>query len=139
VFAIISAVRAVRRHEHWAALAFEGIIDLAAAAVALLWPLITVIVLVYVMAGWAVASGILLLIATLRQPVAQGKWAMRIGAVVSIVWGVLLTIAPLLGALVLTWWIGAYALFFGGAMLAFGFQLHRTQSHGMPSSTPQSA
>src|ERR1700744_1189031 len=113
VFAIVSAVRAVRRHERWALLALEGVVDLAAGAVAIAVPLITAIILIYVMAGWAIASGILLLIATFRQPVAQGKWAMRVGAIVSTIWGVLLLIAPLLGALVLTWWIAAYALFFG--------------------------
>jgi uncharacterized membrane protein HdeD (DUF308 family) len=133
VFAIVSAVRAVRRHERWALLALEGVVDLAAGAVAIAVPLITAIILIYVMAGWAIASGILLLIAAFRQPVAQGKWAMRVGAIVSIIWGVLLLIAPLLGALVLTWWIAAYALFFGGALLVFAFQLRRVQTHGMPS------
>jgi uncharacterized membrane protein HdeD (DUF308 family) len=137
VFAIVSAVRAVRRHERWPLLALEGIVDLAAGALAIAVPLITAIILIYVMAGWAIASGILLLIATFRQPVAQGKWAMRLGALVSIIWGVLLLIAPLLGALVLTWWMAAYALFFGGALLVFAFQLHRVQTHGMPSPTFQ--
>jgi uncharacterized membrane protein HdeD (DUF308 family) len=73
VFAIIAAVRAIRRHQRWGALTFEGIVDLAAAAVALLWPVITLIVLIYVMAAWAITSGMFLLFATFRQPVAQGK------------------------------------------------------------------
>jgi uncharacterized membrane protein HdeD (DUF308 family) len=137
VFAIVSAVRAVRRHERWALLALEGVVDLAAGAVAIAVPLITAIILMYVMAGWAIASGILLLLAAFWQPVAQGKWAMRVGAIVSIIWGVLLLIAPLLGALVLTWWIAAYALFFGGALLVFAFQLRRVQTHGIPSPTFQ--
>jgi uncharacterized membrane protein HdeD (DUF308 family) len=43
--------------------------------------------------------------------------------VVSILYGAALVIAPLIGALVLTWWIGAYALIFGIAMLVLAFRL----------------
>ena len=39
---------------------------------------------------------------------------------------------PLLGALVLTWWLGAYALVFGIAMLVAAFQL-RSRSQEQPS------
>ena len=39
------------------------------------------------------------------------------------IWGVLLVIAPLVGAVVLTWWLGAYALVFGIALLVLAFQL----------------
>jgi uncharacterized membrane protein HdeD (DUF308 family) len=129
VFAIAAAVRAIRRHEHWGFLAFEGIADLVAGGIALAWPLITLIILIYLMGAWALVSGIFLLIATFRQPHAQGRWPMRIGALVSIAWGVLLLFAPVLGAVVLTWWIAAYALFFGGALLAFAYRLHQVQSH----------
>lgn len=41
----------------------------------------------------------------------------------SIIYGITLVIAPAIGALVLTWWIGAYAFVFGIAMLVFAFEL----------------
>ena len=41
----------------------------------------------------------------------------------SIILGILLIIWPLIGAVVLTWWIAAYALFFGIAMLVLAFRL----------------
>jgi len=37
---------------------------------------------------------------------------------------VLLIAAPFLGALVLTWWLGAYAIFFGVALIAVAIKLH---------------
>jgi uncharacterized membrane protein HdeD (DUF308 family) len=43
----------------------------------------------------------------------------------------------LTGAVVLTWWMAAYALFFGGALLALAFQL-RARRRDQPSSTPVS-
>ena len=48
---------------------------------------------------------------------------MLLGGAISVVWGVLLLLWPLLGALVLTWWMAGYALFFGGALLALAFRL----------------
>ncbi len=129
IIAIVGAVRAISRHGHWAMLLLEGVADLAAASVALLWPAITVIVLIYLMAAWAIATGLFLLVATLRHPSQQGQWAMRIGAIVSLVWGVLLLFAPLIGALVVTWWIAGYALFFGGALLTMAYRLHKVHAH----------
>ena len=38
--------------------------------------------------------------------------------------GILLVIEPLIGAVVLTLWVGAYALVFGVFLLVLGFQLH---------------
>jgi uncharacterized membrane protein HdeD (DUF308 family) len=129
VLAIVAAVRAIRRHGHWSMLLIEGILDLAAATVAISWPLMTAIILVYLLAGWAIATGLFMLIATFRHPSHQGQWAMRIAAIVSLLWGLLLLFAPLLGALVLTWWIAAYALFFGGALLAMAWRLRKVHTH----------
>lgn len=139
IFAIIAGVRAARRHERWALLVLEGVADLAAAAIAFLWPLITVLAFVYLLGAWAIVSGALLLGATFRQPVAQGRWLMGISGVVSIIWGFLLLLWPFTGALVLTWWMAGYALFFGGALLALAFKLHRLQSERPAARTFQQA
>jgi uncharacterized membrane protein HdeD (DUF308 family) len=129
VLAVVAATRAMGRHGHWGLLLVEGIADLAAAAVAMAWPLITIEILIYLMAGWAIATGAFMLVATSRHPTHQGQWPMRIGAVISILWGFLLLFAPLLGALVVTWWIAAYALFFGGALLAMAYRLRKVHAH----------
>jgi uncharacterized membrane protein HdeD (DUF308 family) len=123
IFTIVAAVRAARRHERWGWLVFEGIADLAAGAVALLWPLLTVVAFVFLMAAWAIVSGALLTAAAFRLNFPHGRGWMLFGGVVSLIWGVLLLIWPLTGALVLTWWMAAYALFFGGALLVLAFRL----------------
>jgi hypothetical protein len=43
----------------------------------------------------------------------------------------LLIIEPLIGAVVLTLWIGAYAVVFGVLLLVLGFQLNSIQRHLM--------
>jgi uncharacterized membrane protein HdeD (DUF308 family) len=101
------------------------VVDLAAGAVALVWPLITALTFVLVMAAWAVFSGALMLSAAFRLTRAHGRGWMALAGVVSVVWGVLLALAPGIGALVLTWWMGAYALFFGIALLVLAFRLRR--------------
>lgn len=123
VFAIVSGVRAAARNERWGWLIFEGVVNLGAAAAAFFYPGITLLVFVVFSAAWAVVSGVALLIATVRLPVAHGRWLMGLGAVASIVWGVLLYLAPLPGLIVMTWWLGAYALVFGVMLILLGLRL----------------
>ena len=126
VLALVAGLRAAERHERWGWLALEGIADLVAGVIAIVWPLITVLAFVYLMGVWAIVSGALLLSATIRLQLTHGKWLMGLGGVVSVIWGILLILMPIVGALVLTWWMGAYALFFGGALLVLAFRLrHR--------------
>jgi uncharacterized membrane protein HdeD (DUF308 family) len=136
ILAIIAAVGAARRHERWGWLAFEGIADLIAGTIAFFWPLITVVAFVFLMAIWAIVTGALLTAAALRLHVAHGRWVMVFGGLVSIIWGVLLIVFPLAGALVLIWWMAAYALFFGVAQLVLAFRL-RKRRHDV--AAPQAA
>jgi len=41
-----------------------------------------------------------------------------------VIFGIVLLIAPVVGAVVLTWWLGVYALVFGAMLLILAFQLH---------------
>lgn len=133
IFDIVAGVRAARQHERWGMLVFEGIIDLIAGAIAFFWPLITVLAFVYLMGAWAIVSGALLFAAAFRLNLTHGRWLMGFGGVVSMIWGLLLLFWPFTGALVLTWWIGAYALVFGGAMLALAFRLRKRRNELPPS------
>ena len=86
-------------------------------------PGLTVLVFVTLIAVWALMTGGLLLAASFKMDADHGRWWMLLGAVASIVYGAALLLAPLIGALVLTWWIGAYALVFGIAMLVLALRL----------------
>ena len=123
IFAIASAVRAARAHERWGLLVLEGVVNMLAALAALAWPGLTVLVFVTLLGVWALISGGLLLAASFKVEHDHGRWWMLLGALASIVYGGLLLLAPVLGALVLAWWLGAYALVFGIAMLVLGFHL----------------
>lgn len=125
VLAIFTGVRAAARHERWGALIFEGIVDLICGAIAVFWPIATLLAFVYLSGGWAIVSGAFMLAAVFRLRQTHGKWLLALSGVISVLWGILLFAAPLPGAVVMTWWLGAYALIFGITLLVLAFRLRR--------------
>ena len=135
IFGIISAVRAIRRKEdRWGLLIFEGLLDIATGVVAFLWPGLTVVAFVWLIAAWAIVSGGLMTAAGFRLNIEHGRWWLVLGGLLSLAYGVLLIITPLIGAVVLTWWLGAYALVFGVALVIFSLKL-RSRQHERVSPT----
>jgi uncharacterized membrane protein HdeD (DUF308 family) len=123
IFAIIAALRAARQHARWGPLTFEGIVTIAAGVIAFLWPGLTVVAFVLLVAAWALVSGVLMLVGAFRLNAEHGRWWLILSGIVSVAYGALLVVAPLIGALVLTWWLGAYAILFGAALLVLAFKL----------------
>jgi uncharacterized membrane protein HdeD (DUF308 family) len=137
ILAIIAGVRAARRHDRWGWLIVEGVVDLIAGIIAVVWPLITIAAFVILLGAWAIVSGALLLGASFRLHMGHGSWLMVLAGAISVIWGVLAIIWPLTGALALTWLLAAYALFFGGALLFLAFRL-RSRRHALrPGTFPQ--
>ena len=135
IFGIISAVRAIRRKEdRWGLLIFEGLLNIATGVVAFLWPGLTVVAFVWLIAAWAIVSGGLMTAAGFRLNIEHGRWWLVLGGLLSLAYGVLLIITPLIGAIVLTWWLGAHALVFGIALVIFSFKL-RSRQHERVNST----
>jgi uncharacterized membrane protein HdeD (DUF308 family) len=123
LFAIVAALRASQHHERWTPFLLEGVVGVAAGVAAFFWPGLAVWVFVMLVAAWAILSGGFMLSAAFRLGMDHGRWWFALGGIASLIYGALLVIAPMIGAIVLTWWIGAYALVFGAAMLAGSFRL----------------
>jgi len=128
VFGIIMSVRGARKGERWIWLLLSGILGIVASAVAILWPGITILAFVILVAAWALVLGTFMLISAYRLKIDHGRVWLVIGGIASIVFGILLVIWPFIGALVLTFWIGAHALVLGVIMLVLAYKLrsHRT-------------
>ena len=128
VAGIIAAARKIRRKEdRWGLLIFEGLLNIAVAIAAFLWPGITVLAFVLLVAAWAIVSGALMTAAGFRLNIEHGRWWLVLGGLLSLAYGVVLIITPMIGAIVLTWWLGAYALVFGVALVIFSFKLRSRQ------------
>jgi uncharacterized membrane protein HdeD (DUF308 family) len=123
IFAIVSAVRAARQHERWWTLALAGVVNIVAGALVYLWPGLTVLAFVVLTAAWSIVTGTLILAAAFRLNLQHGRWWLVLGGVANVAFGVLLILAPIAGAVVLTWWLGAWALVFGALLLALAFRL----------------
>jgi uncharacterized membrane protein HdeD (DUF308 family) len=123
-FALAAAWKAARSGDRWAPLILEGIVDIAAAVIAFSWPVASAVAFIWVVAFWALISGGLMLYAAFTLNREHGRWWLALGGISSLIFGALLVIEPLVGAVVLTMWIGAYSLVFGIFLLILAFQLH---------------
>ena len=126
VFNIIAAARSRSGEGPRWWLLLEGLVSIAAGIVTFAWPGLTALVLVYVIAAWAMVTGVLEIIAAVRvrKQITGEVWWILSG-ILSVVFGVLLMIAPGAGALALVLWIGAYAVIFGALLVGLAFRLRR--------------
>ena len=128
VFAIIAGMRAATHRQHWALLLLEGIVNLIAAGFALALPGLTLLLLINLLGAWGIVSGVVALFSAFRLRIAHGRVWLGLAGVLSVVWGLLLFAFPIGGALVLAWWLGAYALMFGISLIILAVRLRRHHS-----------
>jgi uncharacterized membrane protein HdeD (DUF308 family) len=124
VLAVISAIRGRGEKERWWLVLLEGVFGIGAGIVALLWPGITALALLYVIAAWALVTGGLEIAAAIRlRKVITGEWLLALSGVASVALGIVLALFPGPGALALVLWIGAYALVSGVLFVVLAFRL----------------
>lgn len=101
-----------------------GVLGIAAGVVALGWPEITVIVLLVVIAVWAIIAGAVQIAAAIRlRKVIRDEWFLAISGVVALVLGLLLIVQPAEGAIALVIAIATFALAWGLVLIVLGFRL----------------
>jgi uncharacterized membrane protein HdeD (DUF308 family) len=124
VLAVISAIRGRGEKERWWLVLLEGVFGIGAGIVALLWPGINALALLYVIAAWALVTGGLEIAAAIRlRKVITGEWLLALSGVASVALGIVLALFPGPGALALVLWIGAYALVSGVLFVVLAFRL----------------
>ena len=123
VFAIVLAVRGARKHERWGWLAFNGVVSIAAAAVAVFFPGPTIVAFAILFAVWAIVSGSASLAAGLGLGKSHGRWWLIAGGIITILLGVWALFDLGLGLLALSYLVGFQALFAGFTLLALAYHL----------------
>jgi uncharacterized membrane protein HdeD (DUF308 family) len=123
VFGIVSGIRAASNNQRWGLLILEGILNILVGVIAFLMPGLTVLFFVTLMAVWSLITGVLMIVAAFKLNPTYGRGWLIFSGIVSVLFGVALLLAPLVGAVVLTWWLGAYALIFGISLLVLAFKL----------------
>lgn len=113
-----------RNGDRWWVGVLEGIVSVAAGLIAWIWPGLTALALLYLIAAWAVVTGIMeIMLAIEYRRAIQGEWMMVLGGLLSIAFGLVLFVYPRSGALSMIWVIGIYAIIFGIALIVLGFRL----------------
>ena len=117
IFALLAGIRAVITRSRWL-LIIEGVLSVLAGIIALGWPAITAVALLFVIAIWAIATGVTEIIGAFRTGGAGAlEWLLILSGVVSVIFGILLIVWPGLGLLALVWLIGIYAVLYGILLL----------------------
>lgn len=126
VFAIVSAVRS--RGDHLWYLLLQGVVGILAGIAVFTWPGLTALILLFIIAGWAILTGILEVISAVRlRKVIHTEWAWIAGGVLSVVFGLVMLISPGTGALALVWLIGGYAIVYGITLFALAWEVREVQ------------
>jgi uncharacterized membrane protein HdeD (DUF308 family) len=111
---------------HWWAHLVSGLVGIGFGIVALLWPGVTLIMLIYLTALWALVTGVVRLIATLQH---HGKiaheWVPVTLGMLAIVLALALMVWPLASIVVVTWLVGGYAILAGVLLLVLTFRKRR--------------
>lgn len=130
VLNFVAAARAAQGHQPFWSLIFEGLVSVAVGLLTFMWPGITALALLYVIAAWALITGIAEISAAIRlRKVMRGEWLLALAGVLSCVLGALLFAYPGAGALAVVVWIGAYSLVFGALLLALALRLRNWTRH----------
>jgi uncharacterized membrane protein HdeD (DUF308 family) len=123
IFTIIAGFRSVDGRRR-ALLLAEGIIGVIAGLIALAWPGITAVALLYIISLWAILGGLLRIVtAILLRREIQNEWAMAASGALSVLLGVILGVLPGVGLLSLTWLIGVFALGVGATLIWLSFKV----------------
>ena len=145
IFAIVDGIlsferafSASSRDESWIWPAVVGVLGIAAGVAAFVWPGRTALVLLYIIAAWALLTGIVEIIAAigLRREISD-EWLFVLGGVVSVLFGLLVFARPGAGAIAVVWLIGFYAIVLGIQRIALAFRLRDWQAHPMSGGAPQ--
>jgi uncharacterized membrane protein HdeD (DUF308 family) len=129
VFAIVAGIRA-EGGRRWLLLA-EGALGVLAGLIAFFYPGITALILLYVIAAWAIFTGILrvVLAISLRREI-ENEWLFVLSGVLSVLFGVILAVLPGAGLLSLVWLIGIFALIVGVVLIVLGFRMRGQHASG---------
>jgi uncharacterized membrane protein HdeD (DUF308 family) len=125
ILAIGMALQIRRLTTRWWVILLEGSAGVIIGVMTFVWPTITALVLLFLIAAWTIITGALEIITAFSGhiPAAQ-EWTLALAGALSLLLGVLLALQSLMGLHVLALLIGSYAIVFGVLLIIRAFQ-HR--------------
>jgi uncharacterized membrane protein HdeD (DUF308 family) len=114
----------MRGQKQWWLGILEGVAGIVVGLIAVFIPGLTAVALLFLVAAWAIVTGVLEIIAAirLREQISGELW-MGLAGLLSILFGLYLVLFPGAGILSLLWLVGFFAILFGVSMLLLGWRL----------------
>jgi uncharacterized membrane protein HdeD (DUF308 family) len=129
LWAVITRAPSTRDQRGW--LIFHGIVSVGAGIITLVWPDITALALLFLIAAWAALSGIMqiALAVHLRKEI-KNEWLLYLSGGLAIAFALLLVITPGAGALVITWLIAWFAILYGIVLVLLALRMRKLEQEG---------
>jgi uncharacterized membrane protein HdeD (DUF308 family) len=126
VLGIWTAITGRKEHQYWGVLLLGGLLGVGAGIFTFAAPDVTAVVLLFCIALWAIATGIVQIVAALRlRKEIEGEWFLILGGIASVVIGLCLLANPGGSAISLLWLIGIYAIVFGILLVLLSLKLRK--------------
>jgi len=136
------ALRHRQADPRWWLLLLLGLFSIGTGIIAALYPALTTVVLILLVGGNALVTGVLdLAVAARMRQVMRSALLLMLTGAASVLFGLLVLLFPLgAGALALAWMIGLYAIVTGAMLLTLAFQVRSwSRLNGARSSGPAGA
>ncbi len=123
---VIIVIMAFAAKRHWAKMVPLGIVGIILGILILVWPGMSILVLIMLVAAWAIISGLGQLISVWAVKILSNgaKWLYAISGILSIILGVILFVYPVATTMIFIWIFGLYAVVFGIVMLMSGIWMN---------------
>jgi uncharacterized membrane protein HdeD (DUF308 family) len=110
-------------------LALVGVAGIVAGLLTFVWPGLTALVLLVFIACWAIVIGVFEIYGAIKlRKEIDNEWMLILSGALSVLFGVILLVAPGAGAIGLIWVIAAYAIVFGVLLVGLALRLKKQQA-----------
>ena len=126
VVATIGAIMHRRESDNWWLVLIPGIAGIVIGIISIAMPEFTQAVIIYLIAIWALVSGIGQIYSAMkiRQDV-EGEWIPILIGIISVVLAIILFVRPLEAAATVMWLVGLFVLVIGILWLVMGFRVRK--------------
>jgi len=124
-FATVVSLSKRREYKHWWLTLLGGLTGIVVGILIFVWPLISVLVILYLIAAWLVVTGVIRIVTAIR---ARRETAMGLPltlGIVSVCFGAAIFFIPLAMLLAMLWIIAAFAIIIGIFLIADSMRVHK--------------
>jgi len=124
ILSVFAGISEYGERERWWMEILGGVVSIAVGILTFVWPGVTTLALLYMIAFWAIFRGVLEIMAAIRlRKVIEGEWFLVLAGVCYILFGILLISKPGTGILSLLWAVALFACIFGLLLIVLGFKV----------------